>query len=104
MYCKGMEPSELLDHDTRLVATIHKLPFQRGRPLSSIPEEEVTKTFSVSSSGGYSLERKIYMASLHNVDDDEPGIEFDDELLDQISPNENSIDVPQDEDAERRRI
>jgi hypothetical protein len=38
MYWKGMEPSELLDDGTSLVAYIHELPYQEGRPLSSITE------------------------------------------------------------------
>jgi hypothetical protein len=30
MYCKGMEPSELLEYDSRLVAFAQELPFQEG--------------------------------------------------------------------------
>jgi hypothetical protein len=39
MYWKGLEPSELLKYDSRLVAFTHELPFQEGKPLSRISKE-----------------------------------------------------------------
>jgi hypothetical protein len=45
------------------------------------------------------------MASLHeHGDNDEPGREYDDELLANISDDERTADAPQDEDEEHRRI
>jgi hypothetical protein len=45
------------------------------------------------------------MASLHeNSDDDEPGKEYDNKLLGDISVDERTTDAPQDEDEEHRRI
>jgi hypothetical protein len=38
-YWKGLEPSELLEYDSRLVAFTQELPFQEGKPLSLISEE-----------------------------------------------------------------
>jgi hypothetical protein len=35
-----MEPFELLEFDSRLVAFTQELPFQEGKPLSPIIEEE----------------------------------------------------------------
>jgi hypothetical protein len=58
-----------------------------------------------SSNGELSPQRHVYMASLHeHGNDDEPGREYDDELLADISSNESTADVPQDEDEEHRRI
>jgi hypothetical protein len=42
VYWKGMEPSELLDDSTHLVAYIQELPYEEGRPLASITEGEAT--------------------------------------------------------------
>jgi hypothetical protein len=39
VYWNGLEPSELLDYDSRLVAFTQELPFQEGKPLSPITEE-----------------------------------------------------------------
>jgi hypothetical protein len=39
VYWKGIEPSELLDYESRLVAFMQELPFQEGKPLSPITEE-----------------------------------------------------------------
>jgi hypothetical protein len=36
MYWKGLEPSELLEYDSRLVAFTQELPFQEGKPLSRL--------------------------------------------------------------------
>ncbi|RLN12210.1 hypothetical protein C2845_PM09G10430 [Panicum miliaceum] len=108
MYWKGMEPSELLDNDARLVATIQELPFQQGRPLSPIQEERSGSTASTvlvttDYSGDYSPKCEVYMASIRDVNNDEPGIEFDNELENDISGDENTADTPQDEDEEKKR-
>jgi hypothetical protein len=39
VYWKGLEPSKLLDYDSRHVAFIQELPFQEGKPLFPIVEE-----------------------------------------------------------------
>jgi hypothetical protein len=44
MYWKGLEPSELLEYDSHLVAFTQELPFQEGWPLSRITEEEEGST------------------------------------------------------------
>jgi hypothetical protein len=44
------------------------------------------------------------MASLCNEEDDEPGLEYDAELLTDISTNERTTDAPQDENEEHKRI
>jgi hypothetical protein len=44
------------------------------------------------------------MASLRNADDDEPGPEYDAELLTDVSADERMADGLQDENEEHRRI
>jgi hypothetical protein len=83
------------------------LPFQEGKSISSITEEgeDKTKLVEYSSSGEFSLDRHVFMASLRDHDDDdEPGTEYDEELLVDISADEATADAPQNEDEERRRI
>jgi hypothetical protein len=83
------------------------LPFQEGKPLSPIIEEGEGKTVLIyyNSSGEFSLQHHIYMAFLHEHGDNvEPGREYDDELLADISTNERTVDAPQDEDEEHKRI
>jgi hypothetical protein len=38
-YLKGLEPSQLLKYNSRLVAFMQELPFQECKPLSPISEE-----------------------------------------------------------------
>jgi hypothetical protein len=49
-----MEPSELLEDNTRLVAYIQEVPFLEARPLSPIPEggKATTVLVDYSSSSG----------------------------------------------------
>jgi hypothetical protein len=80
VYWKGMEPSELLEYNSRLMAFTQELPFQEGKPLSPIAEEGEGRTVLVdySSSREFSPQRHIYMASLHEHGvDDEPEREYD---------------------------
>jgi hypothetical protein len=49
-------------------------------------------------------DRQVYMASLPNADDDEPGPEYDTELLADVSADEHTADAPQDENEEYTRI
>jgi hypothetical protein len=94
-----MEPSELLEYDSRLVAFTQELSFQKGKPLSRIIEEGEGRTvlISYSSSREFSLQRHVYMASLHEHDNnDEPRREYDDKLLVDVSADERTVDAPQD--------
>jgi chromatin segregation and condensation protein Rec8/ScpA/Scc1 (kleisin family) len=49
-------------------------------------------------------DRQVYMASLRNADDDESDPEYDAELLADVSADERTVDAPQDENEEHRRI
>jgi hypothetical protein len=44
------------------------------------------------------------MASLRDADNDEPGPEYDDEVLMDVSADEPTADAPQDKNEEHRRI
>jgi hypothetical protein len=106
MYWNGLEPSELLDYDSRLVAFTQERPFQEGKPLSPIVEEGdgSIELLEYSHTANNSPDRQVYVASLHNVDDDELGPEYDDEQLTDVSADEPMADTPQDENEEHRRI
>jgi hypothetical protein len=106
VYWKGLEPSELLDYDSRLVAFMQELPFQEGKPLSPIAEmgDGSTDLLEHSHTADNSPDPQVYMASLCNVDDDEPGLEYNDELLVDVSANEPTADASQDENEGHRRI
>jgi hypothetical protein len=73
VYWKGFEPSELLDNESYLVAFTQELPFQEGRPLSSIAEEgeSSTELLEYSLRANHSWDRQVCMASLRNTEDDE---------------------------------
>jgi hypothetical protein len=89
------------------VAYIQEQPYQEGRPLTSIAEGEghTVLVDSSSNSGEYSLECQVYMASTHDhVEGDEPRNQYDNELLADISADENTANAPQDKDEERRRV
>jgi hypothetical protein len=96
MYWKGLEPFELLEYDSCLVAFMQELPFQEGKPLSPISEggEGRTELLEYSHTADNSPDHQVYMASLCNADDDEPGPEYDDELLADMSADERMADAP----------
>jgi hypothetical protein len=75
---------------------MQELPFQEGKPLSSISEggEGSTELLKYSHTADNSLDRRVYMASLRNADDNEPGLEYDDELLANVSADEHTADAP----------
>jgi signal transduction histidine kinase len=106
MYWKGFEPSELLDYESRLVAFTQELPFQEGRPLSPIVEEGKSsiELLKYSLKANYSPDRQVCMASLRNTEEDELGTQYDNEQLMDVSADEPTINAPQDEDEEHRRI
>jgi hypothetical protein len=96
VYWKSLEPSKLLDYDTRLVAFMQELPFQEGKPLSPIVEEgnSSTELIECSHTANNLPDHQVYMASLYNVDDDELGPEYDDEQLADVSADEPTVDAP----------
>jgi hypothetical protein len=75
---------------------MQELPFQEGKPLSPIVEEGEgsTELLEYSHTADNSLDHQVYMASLCNADDDEPGPKYDGELLTDVSANEPMADAP----------
>jgi hypothetical protein len=96
VYWKGLEPSELLNYDSLHVAFTQELPFQEDKPLSPISEEGdgSTELLEYSHMVDNSPDHQVYMASLCNMDDDELGPEYDDELLMDVSAEEHTTDTP----------
>jgi hypothetical protein len=96
VYWKGLEPSKLLDYDSRLVAFTQELPFQEGKPLSPIAEEgdDNTELLEYSHMVNNSPDRQVYMASLRNADDDELCLEYNDEQLADVSTNKPTTNAP----------
>jgi hypothetical protein len=89
------------------VAFAQELTFQEGKSLSSIAGEgkDRTKLVEYFSSGEFSQDCHVFMASLRDHDDDDKlGREYDDELLANISANEATVGTPQNKDEEHRRI
>jgi hypothetical protein len=105
MYWKGYEPSELLDYESCLVAFTQELPFQEGKPLSTIAEEgeNSTELLEYSLTANHSPDRQVRMASLCNAEDDELDPQYDNEQLADVSTDEPTADAPRDEDEEHRR-
>jgi hypothetical protein len=66
VYWKGLEPSELLEYDSHLVAFTQELPFHEGKFLSPIREEGEgsTELLEYSHTTDNSPDRQVYMASL----------------------------------------
>jgi hypothetical protein len=96
VYWKGLEPSELLDYESHLVAFMQELPFQEGKPHSPITEEGdgSIELLEYSHTANNSPDRQVYMASLRNLDDDELGLEYNDEQLADVSADEPTADAP----------
>jgi hypothetical protein len=96
VYWKGFEPSELLDYESRLVAFTQELPLHEGKPLSPIAEEgdSSTELLEFSLTANNSSDCQVYMASLHNMKDDELGPEYDNEQLADISADEPTAEAP----------
>jgi hypothetical protein len=96
MYWKGLEPSELLKYNSRLVEFMQELPFHEGKPLSPISEEGEGSTELVvyNHMAENSSDRQVYMASLLNTDDNKLGPEYDAELLVDVSTDKRMVDTP----------
>jgi hypothetical protein len=96
VYWKGLEPSELLEYDSRLMAFTQQLSFQEGKPLSPISEggEGSIELLEYSHMADNSPNHQEYMAFLRNANDDKLGPEYNDELLADVSVNECTVDAP----------
>lgn len=72
-----MEPSELLEYDSRLVAITQELPFLEGKPLSLITEEgeRSTEIRDYIRTADTSPDRQVYVASIRNHEEDDERIQ-----------------------------
>jgi hypothetical protein len=93
VYWKGMDLSDLLGHEDRLVAHLEPLPFEEGRALATITEG---LTQLVEASSEELATRQVQMAE---EGDDDALIPIG--ALDGISEDEDSADAVDENDAER---
>jgi hypothetical protein len=93
VHWKGMDPSDLLGHEDRLVAHLEPLPFQEGRALATITEGS---TELVEASSEELATRQVLMAE---EGDDDALIPIG--ALDGISEDEDTADAVDENDAER---
>ena len=100
VYWKGMKPSELHKSHSRLVACLHKLPFQEGRPLSTIQEDSLATTLLVDYSlDTLSTDRNVFMTSIgHEVVVSD---RYNDELSDAVSADEGIAEAAGKTEAQR---
>jgi hypothetical protein len=98
-----MEPFELLKYDSRLLPS-HKNYHENLSPIIEEGENK-TKLVEYSSNSESSSDCHVFMASIRDHgDNDEPGREYNDKLLADMSADECTADASQDEDEKRRGI
>jgi hypothetical protein len=93
VHWKGMDRSDLLGHEDRLVAHLEPLPFQEGRALATLTEGS---TELVEASSEELATRQVLMAE---EGDDDALIPIG--TLDGISEDEDTADAGDENDAER---
>jgi hypothetical protein len=93
MHWKGMELSDLLEAEDRLVAHLEPLPFQEGRPLATLAEES---TELVDASSEELISHQVLMVEEGEDDGDLPIIEFD-----AVSEDEATANAGDENDADR---
>jgi hypothetical protein len=92
VHWRGMELSDLLEAEGRLVAHLEPLPFQEGRPLATVAEES---TELVEASSDELVSRQVLMAEEGEDDGNFPIVEFDAVSEDEVTANagdENDAD------------
>jgi hypothetical protein len=97
VHWRGMELSDLLEAEGRLVAHLEPLPFQEGRPLATMTEES---TELVDTSSYELISRQVLMAEEGEDDGGFPIIDFDAVTEDEATANAGDKN---DADREARR-
>jgi hypothetical protein len=92
VYWRGMEPSDLLEAEDRLIAHLEPLPFQEGRPLATVAEES---TELVDSSSDELVSRQVLMVEEGEDDGDFPIVDF--EAVSEDEATANTGDDPAEE-------
>jgi hypothetical protein len=93
VYWRGMELSNLLEAEGRLVAYLEPLPFQEGRPLATVAEES---TELVDASSDELTSRQVLMVEEGEDDGGFPIIDFE-----AVSKDEATANVGDENDADR---
>jgi hypothetical protein len=103
IYWKGSESTGSLDN-ARLVACLQDLPYQLGRPLSPIGEEEIGDIALVDYSTTHSTPNRQVYVSLQGEESalESQTDQYANENLDQISDDELSVNAPHDESQQDR--
>jgi len=103
MYWQGFEPAKLLDN-ARLVSCLRDLPYQVGRPLSTIEEEESGDVALVDYSTTHSTPDLQVYVSVHGEDSDlgSQAGRYANDNLDQVSDDELSVNAPQGESPQEK--
>jgi hypothetical protein len=104
VYWKDSELAGALNN-AQVVACLHDLPYQSGRPLSPVRGEEIGDTALVDYSTTHSTpDRQVYV-SLHGEESalGSQADQYANENLDQISDDELSVNAPQDESQQDRK-
>jgi hypothetical protein len=92
VHWRGMELSDLLEAQDRLVAHLEPLPFQEGRPLATVAEES---TELVDASSDELVSCQVLMAEEGEGDGNFPVIDFEAVSKDEVTANagdENNTD------------
>jgi hypothetical protein len=93
VHWRGMELSNLLEAEGRLVAHLEPLPFQEGRPLATVVEES---TELVDASSDELTSRQVLMAEEGEDDGGFPTIDFE-----AVSEDEATANTGDENDADR---
>jgi hypothetical protein len=104
VYWPDRKPADLISGDSRYVAYLDSLPFQKGTPLAQTDSYTPTEVASSNSSLG-NPDRQVFMAA---SDTPGPSGTAQDKYFEDISADELSADAPADEtdpnrDARRER-
>jgi hypothetical protein len=86
VHWRGMELSDLLEAEDRLVAHLEPLPFQEGRPLATVAEE---LTELVDASSDELVSRQVLMAEEGEGDGNFPIVNFEAVSEDEVTANAN---------------
>jgi hypothetical protein len=98
VYWPDRKPADLISGDSRYVAYLDSLPFQKGTPLARADSYTPTEVASSESSLG-NHDRQVFMAA---GDTPGPSGTAQDKYLEDISADELSVDAPTDETAANR--
>jgi hypothetical protein len=104
VYWPDHKPADLTDENSRRVAYLDSLPFQKGTPLA--PAEEHSSTEVVTTDSGLGTpDRQVFMAAgeTPGTSGTRPDCYFEDISADQLSANAPTDEISNDKNAQRER-